>query len=174
MTVMMTKKEAVFHLAIIAERGGCGVDEVTALQMGARNLTKRLFEACRNRARRAERNRVVAAAGEPPAPPEAAVMVERVRAVVARMRELSAKATAENLRFGPGAMMLWLEGFASRLDQAIGDDPTPWTPYEGPLKMFKVPRREELKGSEDSESSDSSDLSPVQPFNLSTAKGGEE
>ena len=100
--------------------------------------------------------------------------MERVRAVAARMRELSAKATAEDLRMGPGALMLWLEGFASRLDQAVGDDPTPWTPYEGPLKMFKVPRREELKSPEDSECSDSSDLATVQPFNLSTEKGGAE
>ncbi|MBQ9343794.1 MAG: hypothetical protein IJT88_01105 [Kiritimatiellae bacterium] len=99
-------------------------------------------------------------AGEPPAAPEAEVQgtgagprapeeewAERVRAVAARMRELVTKAVAEKLRMGPGALMMWLEGFASRLDQAVGDDPTPWTPYEGPRQIVKLPTREELKSS---------------------------
>ena len=70
-----------------------------------------------------------------------------MRAVAARMRELVTKAVAEKLRMGPGALMMWLEGFASRLDQAVGDDPTPWTPYEGPRQIVKLPTREELKSS---------------------------
>lgn len=175
------------------------LDEANALQMAVRCIANRHFQHERNRKRRRAAKDAMsitppfvvlekggtetalpdsdgAEAQQDVTPPEAEVMVERVRAVAARMRELSAKATAENLRFGPGAMMLWLEGFASRLDQAIGDDPTPWTPYEGPIQIAHLPTREELKSSEyseDSEYSDSSDLSTVQPFNLSTAKGGE-